>query len=453
MIKNFSIFELIKKYWFLILILLVGILLRSYKILFQDLSFEELFFVTQAHIDFSFSKIINSFNLIQSYPPFFPLLLNLWFKFTSYNDLSAKLLSVIAGFFSLFTCYCLGREVFSKKCGYIACIILAIDINHISYSRTAAPHIFIFLLTTLSFLYLIKIIKEYSILNFTYYIIFTGLMMITHPYGVLITACQIFCFLMCISNKNVLTFYKFMSAIILMSIIYSVFFSSVFHTINFTPRSIFYAPMSIDFIINSEPLYIILCVLMIIRVFYYYFNRYMVNENIKLSLPIIIFWIILFCLFIHFISWDHLADPPYRLWPFTLPAIIILIAMGSAVLKNRTMYIVVFCFIVLSAKNIFISRHFYTTTTSGQWTDLVQYVLNINKNDYKNEAIPILSNEPDKFQYYLASSGADLTILPAKKANLQKITENTLYGRGLWFIEYQKYKPQYRPILHHHHLL
>lgn len=68
------------------------------------------------------------------YPPIYPILIGLFSSFTAYDEVAGKVVSTVMGSLVVIPLYLLGKELFSKKVGYIASILAALSPTLVSIS-------------------------------------------------------------------------------------------------------------------------------------------------------------------------------------------------------------------------------------------------------------------------------------------------------------------------------
>jgi len=90
-----------------------------------------------------------------SYPYFY--ILHLWMKLFGEQDVLLRLLSVLAGILTIPIVYLTGKELNSRKLGFISAIFIAINSPLIYYSQEVRYYSFLALFSILSFLFLLKV--------------------------------------------------------------------------------------------------------------------------------------------------------------------------------------------------------------------------------------------------------------------------------------------------------
>ena len=171
---------LIKENYILITILIIASILRMYHLDFQSVWLDEIHSINEANPKNSVSEMFDALMIAEPHPPLFFLLLHFSFKIFGYTTFVARILSVIIGIFGVFSIYLLGKELYNKKVGVAAAILLTFNYFHLYYSQDARMYSLLFLMTTLSFYYLIKFIKNPTYKSSILYAVFAALMIYCH---------------------------------------------------------------------------------------------------------------------------------------------------------------------------------------------------------------------------------------------------------------------------------
>ncbi|MDD3013266.1 MAG: glycosyltransferase family 39 protein [Candidatus Gastranaerophilales bacterium] len=166
------------------IIILLGLFLRLIGInkpygLWHD----EMVIYTQSIKSFPLG-IIDWTLLRDTHFPLFQLLLHLWINLFGNNDITLRLFSVLMGVANIFVIYLAGKEIDSKKTGIIAALALSINSLSIYYSQEVKFYSFLPLFATISALFLIKIIKNPSKLNYWGFILSNLVICYTFTIGI-----------------------------------------------------------------------------------------------------------------------------------------------------------------------------------------------------------------------------------------------------------------------------
>ncbi|MBI4846216.1 MAG: glycosyltransferase family 39 protein [Candidatus Omnitrophica bacterium] len=186
-----------KQVWLLAVILL-GLLVRLFNLGSQSL------WITEARIVCFSQKPINElFDFSGAYRPLYLILAKLWITLFGTSEVSVRFLPVIFGVISLFFIYKTGELLFNKRTGLLSAFILSLSPFHVYFSRQGkGVYSLLVLLTLLSFLTMLKIIREnkwkYYIMNILLHI----LILLTHPLSLFWLFTQNACYFFSGSAKN-----------------------------------------------------------------------------------------------------------------------------------------------------------------------------------------------------------------------------------------------------------
>ena len=167
----------------LTIVIVVGAILRFYNLDFQSVWLDEIHTLNEANPNLTFIEVYESVFQGEQMPPLYFYIIYVLFKVFGYVPIVMRIFSAIIGVFSIYGIYLLGREMYSKKAGIIAALLLCINYFHILHSQEGRPYAFFALFTILSFYWLIRLLKDFSKRTITYYSLFTALMLYGHYFG------------------------------------------------------------------------------------------------------------------------------------------------------------------------------------------------------------------------------------------------------------------------------
>jgi uncharacterized membrane protein len=169
----------------------IAFFLRFYKLGFQSLWLDEIHTAIEAGSGSTWADLFNYLKCCDQHPPLFFIAEKLMFLVFGSNEIIARILPALAGTFSIWMIYLLGKEFYSSKLGLVAATLLCFNYFHINYSQEARPYSFAFLFTILSFLYLIRFIKNPGRKLSIQYAASTLLMIGSHYFGLFVLLAQI----------------------------------------------------------------------------------------------------------------------------------------------------------------------------------------------------------------------------------------------------------------------
>ena len=153
----------IKKHWALLTILAVAAMLRFYGLDFQSPWLDELLTLLETAPELSYKEFYDLMLYREQMPHLYYILVRMVNVIFGESLFGIRAFSALIGTASVYALFLLGKELYSKKAGYIAAILLSINYTHIIYSQEIRPYILLCLFTCLSFLFLIKFFKRETI--------------------------------------------------------------------------------------------------------------------------------------------------------------------------------------------------------------------------------------------------------------------------------------------------
>ena len=179
----------------LIITLIVGIILRFKGLTFQSDWYDELFSITASMPDRSFWSMYN-ITVKDVHPPLYQSLLWVWYHIFGFTEFSGRALSATIGTIGIIAVYFLGKEFFNREVGLYAAIVASMNYFLIYYSQETRSYSLLFLLSTISYIYFIKVLTEYNKKNFILYLLSTLALVYTHYFGFFLVGTQVFIFIL-----------------------------------------------------------------------------------------------------------------------------------------------------------------------------------------------------------------------------------------------------------------
>jgi len=366
----------------LILVLVIfSSFLRFKKLTYQSLWGDELFSINLTLQYPSIWKIINYCKFNDVHPPFYYIILLIWERMFGINEFSVRALSSIFGILGIIAIYFLGKELFSKEVGIFASAILSVNSFHLYYSQEVRMYSLLFLLTVLSFLFFVRLVKRPSIRNSLWYLLFTVLLIYTHYFGLFVFASQIIFFIFVSveylkESKSEKKYFLVITFIIILS--YIPWFPTLLRLgklRNFwipKPRSNFFVDYWKTFL-GNEPFIIILFT----TLFLVYLLNNREKENIFKHHKLLLVSSIFIPLFIpYFWSLEHSSSLTRRNAIVVLPSLVLISAKGIGFFIQKTeRFFILLVIIIVSLVNIFYSKDYYNKITKPQWRETAKFVI------------------------------------------------------------------------------
>uniref|UniRef100_UPI00404B7411 glycosyltransferase family 39 protein n=1 Tax=Flavobacterium sp. TaxID=239 RepID=UPI00404B7411 len=387
----------IKSNKYIILILIVGSFLRLFHLDFQSVWLDEVHTLNESNPKLSFQEVHETLLIAEPHPPLYFFIMNVFFNLFGYTTFVARLFSALIGITGIYAIYLLGKELFSKKVGIYAMILLSVNYFHIYYSQDARMYALLFFTTTLSFYFLTKLIKSPTIRNTVLFSLTSTLMIYSHFFALFTLIAQyliLLYFIIFPFNTTRIKFlkYTFLSGILTV-LLYIPTYKLILKTTQMQsiwiqmPDKDAYTQFFKDFFGQSEMI-LFLIIPILLLYFIKLFNvksskKFNINPNEEkhvFSFIILFIWIIITLLIPLIRTHTSLPMLVNRYFINVLPAILIVLAIGIYLIKNKIIRNVIISIIfIFSITDIFIVKSYYTNTTKTQFREASSFVLENNK--------------------------------------------------------------------------
>lgn len=405
----------LRERFLLLFILLAGCLLRFYHLSLQSFWLDELH--TAIETDHSWSDLWVTLKCCDQHPPVFFVISKLFSGIFGSSEFVLRSVSAIAGTVAIWAIYLLGRELYSIRLGLIAAALTCFNYFHISYSQEARPYALAFLFTTLSFVYLLRLIKEPCRKNSLRYALFALLMMGTHYFGLFVFVSQLIIGLVFIlvekeEKKKLFTHLLISAAII--GVCYSAwlpFLLSMTTIKSFwiqPPQESFAIDYFYEFFGNSDLLKPFVLLFLTTGLIYIFINGTKEDQNIKRNNVVTLFlvcaiWIAVsyFIPYLRSLLVVPMLHPRYTI--VILPAFIILMSFGLGLINKAASITILAVFTLLSLTDIVLVKEYYEKPGKTQFREMAGFIT-----EDSSEVYPVIINSGVTLwhqQYYLKRFG------------------------------------------------
>jgi len=440
-----------KVYFWLFLIILLGIGLRFYNLSAESLWTDEM--VSLMHTQRSNDlEIIDSVTNMELMPPGYFLILDRWINYFGNSEFSLRFLSVLFDSLSILLVFLIATKLFNKKIGLISAFLLATTMLQIVYAQEARPYsLFGFLVLLSTYLLILAFdnkIKYKKTLLFVLYSIFVTLSLYVNYMALFLIILHLMFLIFFKKNKEIKNFIK---SIIFTLIIFIPGFSILKiqallrHTNlqkNLVLRGVpqFLSDFGVGFYLLpliTLTFFLILAYLYLRRnVDWAKFNKKMIFFSI---ISLFLFMVVHIVLLDTFMRSFALIRHSFFIVPFIYIGIAILISKFD-MKKAKLILIVILLF------NSFTLFTYYTETTKAPWDKGINFV---DKNSLETDTLILLDRSGSNFgllQYH--SLNKDFRIMNltwGEKRKLVKINESELFVKlnkeeSFWLISSRNIK-------------
>lgn len=175
----------------LFVILVLAAVLRLYALASESFWLDELHTMkeTNPYVG-TWGDLINTLQTSDVHPPLFYVMERLSLRMFGFDEWGARFLPAIAGILCVWAIYLLGKEILNKSLGLIAAAVMAVNYYNILFSQEARDYTFLWLFTTLSYVFFLKLCKRLKTIDAIWWVITTALLLYSHYYASIILICQ-----------------------------------------------------------------------------------------------------------------------------------------------------------------------------------------------------------------------------------------------------------------------
>jgi mannosyltransferase len=438
----------LKENKWLTLILTLATILRFHHLDFQSLWMDEIYTMNVSNPANSFGTVISEVYQKEGFPYMYFILVKIFLGIFGYTGIVARSFSAILGIVSVYLIYKLGNEIYNKKTGLYAALLLSCSEFAIYYSQEARPYALYLMGTILVFYGFVKFIKNPNKRNAIIYGIFAGLLLNISFFGFIILFSQAFiilCYFFMISNENKLSFIK--------NSIISGFIALIMFAPNYLKIKTLIglksgwinAPTDDSFFLlfkellgNSAITFFIFTILFInyILVIFREKETISIQENINnkkiFSFGLLFSWLFTYIIIFLLKSYLNSSILVSRYLICLLPALLLMIAISINEIKNaKIRFLTFFCLISFMWINTDIVRKYYDIPYKTQYRESSNFVIENNKNNDD-----VYTNQIYWFNYYfsLQENKFNFTEKPTLEFLINEIIQDPLKKKTFWFV-------------------
>lgn len=173
----------------LLVIIVCATWVRANGLTHESYWFDELFSAHFSNPSHSFRKVVE-LTLSDVHPPLYQLVMWWSYRLFGYTELAGRLPSFLSGVLVIPVIYLLGRDLLNRRAGLYAAALAIPNYYLVYYAQEARSYAFFYLLSSLSFLFLIRALRSRSQLNVALYVFSTAAFLYTHYYVFVALAAQ-----------------------------------------------------------------------------------------------------------------------------------------------------------------------------------------------------------------------------------------------------------------------
>ncbi len=317
------------------------------------------------------------------HPPLFQIILWGWYHIVGFNEYAGRFLSAIFGSLSVLAIFFLGKELFNKEIGLYASIIASVNWFLVYYSQEVRSYSLLFLMSIISYTYLVKMLNKHSKTNIFLYLISTICLMYTHFFGLIIIATQMFVVIYYVYKEE----NEKKRLVVLASIIAMVFIVALLPLLpqimaKASLKSFWISKPTSTFILSYMDNYVknkylegIFLLTSLFAISYLFTKKYI------RSIRILFIWIILGFLLPYIRSITATPILTDRNTIIIIPALILLISYGIFLLKDRILKICTLVLILILSIYQLSASNYHQKNDYQQWREILN-TLSQSKNNF-----------------------------------------------------------------------
>ena len=159
---------------------------------FQSYWYDELFSAHFSNPAHSLSTVVE-LTVADVHPPLFQVLMWLSYQACGYTEWAGRLPSAMAGIIAIAAIFLLGRELFGRTVGVYAALFATLNFYLLYYAQEARSFALLYCLSTVSFLFFVRVLHGHSGWNVAAYVVATLMLLYTHYFGFLMLVVQALC--------------------------------------------------------------------------------------------------------------------------------------------------------------------------------------------------------------------------------------------------------------------
>lgn len=443
-INNGKKLKSIKINFLLLGILIVAAILRFYHLGFQSPWLDELTTLQLSDPTLPMSKTNELIATRDAFPEVYYYPLKLICSLFGHNIYVLRFFSAVFGVLSVYTIYLLAKELINKKAGYIAAVLLTVNVFHIYHSQEARAYSLLIFFILFANLRLVKFLKDWNTKNAILLGIGVGLIPNAHPLGslnvMIITAFLLFYFFIDKTKKEQIQLLKnyLITAVVTSIVIYPAL-SILFRVSNITafwiPEPTFETIKQAFFeLLGSSEIVLYTYVIGLLLFFILIFFNKKAETNINKKYIALLFsiWLIVNIGFIIAKSYLQVSMILNRYFIGSLSLFVIALSYVLSLIKNKKLTIgIIGIFSIFSIYYNVFKRDYYNAVYKSEWSLVTDEI--VKNNSQRNKIIGAYAYVLSGLLSSTNSKDLGWEIKPEDYVN--KLREEQMPLESFWFVD------------------
>jgi 4-amino-4-deoxy-L-arabinose transferase-like glycosyltransferase len=437
--------EKLQQHKWLIGILAIASFLRFYHIGFQSAWLDEVHTLKESDPILSLSEFHQTIMFREGIPHFYFLIVRAFSEVFGSNIVSARTPSALAGITTVLVVYLLGKELYGKRAGIIAALLLTVNVFHVEYSQEARSYALLALLTATAFYFLLRFLKEINLKNALLLGFFAGLITNAQPIGLVSAgAIYIVVFVFLLTGDKTRSL-KLLGYSFLAGIVSLVVFSPVLQIVMkvseiknmWIPAPTFESIIQVFVLLSGRSMIMLLAsmiglvVLLVLGIKHRGASAGLLQNKPLLAFVILFTWIFASAAVIIGKSYMGESIVLHRYFLGILPALALAAALGIAALPKKPSIALSAVAVVVLLYPMFSPVPYYSTIYKSQYDKVCAQVL--QKNGSRDK---VVSNWGWLMSYYLNHDNKNKPVI---EMPLERYAEDLKNGAGsmgsFWYVD------------------
>lgn len=429
-------------------ILCCATILRLYHLDFQSAWLDEIHTLKESYPKLPLKEFNEIIMFREGIPHFYFLTIRFLATIFGHGIFICRMVSAISGIASVGMIYLVGKELLNQRAGYIAAILLTVNMMHIEYSQEARSYAMLTFFILIAVYRLLVLLRELNYKNAIILGICTGLITNAQPVGLLnVGLIFVTLFIVLLSSKTkeerkkifLLSSVAGIFALIVFSPVYRIVAKAADYKSFWVeaPTAKNIKQVFID-LMGKTPL-LFWCYIALIGLFVFYSLFLIIKKNqsfekrkVAFGLMFLILWVLLDAGVLIVKSYGPTSMILDRYFIGVLPAFILMAALGLAHLPSKYMSnALVLTLTTLSLYTLLIKKEYYTKITKSQFDKVTDVINENNKNHDK-----IISSWGWLMCYYLDRDNTNMLVTEMDLSSyLTSVRNNAMAKESFWYLD------------------
>ncbi len=435
----------VKENRWIILILTLAAFLRFYQLGFQSAWLDELHTLKESDPAMPFSQFDKVIMAREGIPHLYFIIVRFLMDLFNGSIFVARIPSAIGGVLTVWLVYLLGKELYNKRAGQIAALLLTLNYFHIEYSQEARSYALLAFFATASFYYLVRFVRVPNLKYALLLGLFCGLITNMQPIG-LVNVAAVYCIVLVVlifdgaKHRKKLMLYSLVSVLAALVVFIPVY--QIVQKVSVIDNpwipalswdSMFAVLVSLSgnskIVLVALALSIIYLLVTAARMLSNKAHCNLSQNGQLLGFVVLFTWVFSEITGIVLKSYAGDSIILARYFIAILPAMMLFLGIGIEQVKNRIVQVAVSLVVIAALVfSLFSPVNYYTTLTKSQYDKVCERVM--QKNTAKDK---VVSNWGWLLSYYF-DDGAAVVEMPLERY-VENLKSGAMATGSFWYVD------------------